>query len=392
MKGRVLLVHVFFDVLGGAEFLALNAAKALREDGYSVTILSSTPLERATVLERFNIDVTEFNVAVKQPPVAYKLGSVMHGRLSRLRRLTVYKRFFTEYISKVSGDYDLVLETQSNIPSPTDISYIHYPAWTDFLKEKGKSPHWRLYDWIVKLYASTLKNEITPGRVLTNSSWTAAQIFKVHHIVADIVYPPVDVEYFSRVYSNENREKLIVTTSRFVAGKMLHKVVDVAAKLRDYTFVLIGSTTEHSQKILESIERKIKEQGLNNVIVETNLPRSRVLKYLETARFYLHPEFPEHFGISIVEAMAAGAVPIVYRDGGAWHDVVSRVSDVLGYGSIEEVPGIVKRLESSTDYLELRRKSMEVSRMFTYENFKRNLLDKVEYVLRVKRLASSSKP
>jgi len=55
----------------------------------------------------------------------------------------------------------------------------------------------------------------------------------------------------------------------------------------------------------------------------------------------------------------------VYRGGGARHDVVSRFSDVLGYGSIEEVPGIVKRLESSADYVELRRKSMEVSRMFT---------------------------
>jgi len=82
----------------------------------------------------------------------------------------------------------------------------------------------------------------------------------------------------------------------------------------------------------------------------------------------------------------------MYRGDGAWHDVVSRVSDVLGYGSIEEIPGMVKRLESSADYVELRRKSMEVSRMFTYENFKRNLLDKVEYVLRVKRLASSSRP
>jgi len=139
----------------------------------------------------------------------------------------------------------------------------------------------------------------------------------VHRIIADVVYPPVDVEYYSRASSNDSREKIVVTISRFVSEKRLDKIIDVAVELKDYTFVLIGSTSEYSGRVLSELNRKIKEQSLQNVIIETDLPKNKVLEYLSRARFYLHPEFPEHFGIAVVEAMAAGTVPIVYRDGGA---------------------------------------------------------------------------
>jgi glycosyltransferase involved in cell wall biosynthesis len=103
--------------------------------------------------------------------------------------------------------------------------------------------------------------------------------------------------------------------------------------------------------------------------------------------FYLHPEFPEHFGISVVEAMSAGCVPIVYRDGGAWYDLVSRISSTLSYISIKEVPEIINVLEKNRNlYEKLREISIEVSKNFNYENFRSNLVEKVNYVLKIKKL------
>jgi glycosyltransferase involved in cell wall biosynthesis len=196
------------------------------------------------------------------------------------------------------------------------------------------------------------------------------------------------VEYFSKIANNDRREKLVVTISRFNAEKRLDRIVDVAARLRDYTFVLIGSTYEYSSAVLHEIERKAREYRLDNVFVKTDLPRPKVLGYLRDARFYLHPPFPEHFGIAIVEAMAAGLVPIVYRDGGAWTDIVRYIDRRLGYSRVEEVPKIIKHLDADSDlYGELRSRSIRVSKMFSYENFKRSFVEKVDYVMRVKKLA-----
>jgi glycosyltransferase involved in cell wall biosynthesis len=119
-----------------------------------------------------------------------------------------------------------------------------------------------------------------------------------------------------------------------------------------------------------------------------NVPRDELRKLLSRAKYYLHPPFPEHFGISVVEAMAAGCIPIVYRDGGVWYDIVSRVSDILGYGDINEVPNIIKSLDNNKDlYITLRSKGIEISKEFNYENFKKNLSKWVDYALKVKKSA-----
>jgi len=130
------------------------------------------------------------------------------------------------------------------------------------------------------------------------------------------------------------------------------------------------------------LKKRIKEEGLDNVELLTNLPRDRLRELLGRARYYLHPSFPEHFGIAVVEAMATGCIPIVYRDGGAWFDIVSRVSDILGYSDVNEVPGIIRRIESDRVlYEELENKSISVSKEFNYERFKSELSKYMNYLL-----------
>ncbi|MEM1617932.1 MAG: glycosyltransferase, partial [Desulfurococcaceae archaeon] len=103
--------------------------------------------------------------------------------------------------------------------------------------------------------------------------------------------------------------------------------------------------------------------------------------------FYVHPQYQEHFGIAVVEAMSAGAVPIVYRDGGAWVDVVSNISHELGYTELDEVPAIIRKLESDHSKMtalreEAIKKSLEFRREVFQEKFLR-ILKELEHVHRV---------
>ena len=117
--------------------------------------------------------------------------------------------------------------------------------------------------------------------------------------------------------------------------------------------------------------------------LKINVPRSKLRELLGSAKYCLHPPFPEHFGISIVEAMATGCVPIVYKDGGAWYDVVNKVSDILGY---KDINNIIRHLDSNKDlYVSLRDRSIKISKTFNYENFKKNLLKLLNYVLEAER-------
>ena len=391
MRGRVIIVHALFDIIGGAEFLALSTARALRESGYDVTVLTSTSFSHERIKNLFNSEVAGIRFIVKPVRVFNLLKEISHGRFARLRGLLLYNKFFKEHGKYIRDNYDLSIDTQSNLLTPVDIVYIHYPSIVNPYSEMEKGLRWIVYNWLVKIHANRLSRLGLPGRVLTNSTWTAGQIYRVYNVIADVVYPPVDVEIFNTVAGNDKRDKVVVTVSRFTVEKKLEKIVNVAGKLRDYTFILIGSTHEYSYIALDEIKRRIKEYGLNNIILEPNLPRSKLLEYLKNARYYLHPEVPEHFGIAVVEAMAAGCVPIVYRDGGAWYDVVSKVSSELGYRRIEEVVGLIKKLDENMElYSKLRERSVEVSKSFNYDNFKKSLLQKVEYVLEVKKIAQAS--
>jgi alpha-1,2-mannosyltransferase len=381
VDGRVLIVHALFDVLGGGELFALRLAQALVERGFDIEILTSTPLDHDKIRAIYG-NVKLPRVLVKRVKEAELLSKLMPGRLVRLRRLLIY-RAYESIMKRARSEYDLVFDTQSNLPTPVDISYIHYPA---LLPTKSDRVAWAIYNQLVELVARGYKTPRS-GRILVNSSWTAHAVYKVHGVIPDVLYPPIDVEYFNTVASNPNREKAIVTISRFTPEKGLDVVLDVARELPDYQFILVGSTGPGSERVIGELEARIDELRLENVELKPNLSRDKLRDLLGKAMFYLHPEFAEHFGIAVIEAMSAGVVPIVYRDGGVWYDVVSRVSDTLGYASISEVPRIVKILEGDRDaYVKLREKAISISELFNYENFKKNLLEKVDYALKIKRL------
>jgi len=387
---RVLIVHALYDTLGGGEHLSLRLADILRNAGHDVTVLTSTELDRDVVRMIFGIDISRLRIVVKRVGLAEALKCVSRGRLVRLRRLMVYRRLFKEFVEPYRDEYDVVIETQSNIVAPADISYIHYPALA--LYRSGdpakRGIHWRVYNWLVRRYIDTRFRNAKAGRVVTNSRWTAGLIYRLYGVVADVVHPPVDVETFSRVASNDVREKLVVTVSRFTPEKNLMAILDVAERMRDHTFVIAGTVDRYTAGYYSAIAEEARRRRLDNVVLEPNCPRHRLLSYLEHAMIYLHPPYAEHFGISVVEAMAAGAVPLVYRDGGAWTDIVSPLSPMLGYRSIEEVPSIIRRLESDQRlYRELRARGIEHAKRFSTEVFGRRMLELISYVAEVKQLS-----
>jgi glycosyltransferase involved in cell wall biosynthesis len=112
------------------------------------------------------------------------------------------------------------------------------------------------------------------------------------------------------------------------------------------------------------------------------VPRKRIIELMSQASIYLHPPFAEHFGISIAEAAAAGLVPVVYKDGGGWTDIVSRIDEGLGYKNIEEAALIIKKLLSENGRLNnLSEKAKDIAKDFSYEKFKERLNEVIEELI-----------
>lgn len=172
--------------------------------------------------------------------------------------------------------------------------------------------------------------------------------------------------------------------SRTTGVELEGEVWEEAGKMRSYTFYIIGSSFgEASMNIIEEIEREKKRRGLDNVVVEADAPRKLLRELFKQAKYYLHPPFAEHFGISVVEAMAAGLVPIVYERSGTCEDVVSKIDPGLCYLSINQVPRIIDEIEHGR-FPSLSRKAERVAKLFDKHVFEKNILSYIDRLLRVK--------
>ncbi len=126
MKLNIALIH-YPTSPGGVEYMVINMAKALSELGHNITIVSSKPMDRTLIENLYAITMEGVNSEVLPPPYHLRLAEILSaGRLVRLRRV-VYVRCALEALRKL-GEYDLIIDIQSNTLTPADISYIHYPA------------------------------------------------------------------------------------------------------------------------------------------------------------------------------------------------------------------------------------------------------------------------
>ncbi|MFP3319278.1 MAG: glycosyltransferase family 4 protein [Acidilobus sp.] len=362
---RIALVHTLLFVAGGAERLAIEAYRALEDLGHDVDLYAAYVDERAWQILTSGMGNIPRPRVLGEPPISKLLRNAM-----TLRSLLAASHL-KEAVGRLRSRYDLVIETQSNVPVRwADASYVHFPL-VDLLNFYDKNQYRlrlyeRVYNALVVRVAGALADRARP--VMTNSSWTAEYIKKTYgNDRVYVVHPPVNVEELSTL--SYERGKIVLTISRIDLGKKATEIPKIARLVPEAEFYLVGATGPSSGPALRAIEEA--SRGLSNFHLETDVPRKRILELMSQASVYLHPPFAEHFGFAIAEAAAAGLVPVVYRDGGGWTDIVSRIDQELGYTGVEEAARIVRSLLNDAGRLKaLSTRAREVAKGFSYERFK----------------------
>jgi len=163
-----------------------------------------------------------------------------------------------------------------------------------------------------------------------NSRYTAGWIDKIWGAPSTVVYPPV-----RPMVPPGDKTHLIASVGRFFDPALGHskKQLDLVGAFRsmvesghadDWRLVLVGGAEPPSRDYVLAVRRAAAGLPCD---VHVNAPRGIVEDSLSTAAIYWHasgfgedpdknPDRFEHFGISVVEAMAAGAVPIVHGAAG----------------------------------------------------------------------------
>ena len=295
--------------VGGGEKYILTAAECLSQD-HEVTLFWDNIADLELAKERFGLDLSNVRVTP----------NIFSPSFGFLKKLSETKKY----------DAIIILSDGSISLSLSKKLFMHL-----------QRP--------IRGAARGIKNRFKLARVnkvFCNSYFTKSYIDKQAGVNSIVIYPPVDLHP-----KKIKKENIILHVGRFrvidetVGGAkdykkqyvMIEAFRKMSRKMPDWKFVLAVSVKDDDRVDFDSLIREAKGHPIEFLVNKTN---DKLWKQYSRAKIYWHasgfgedlerhPEFAEHFGISTVEAMGAGAVPVVFNAGGQKEIVEDNINGFL---------------------------------------------------------------
>ncbi|OGE30477.1 hypothetical protein A3C59_00650 [Candidatus Daviesbacteria bacterium RIFCSPHIGHO2_02_FULL_36_13] len=350
---KAALYSPYLDTLGGGEKYMMTIAEILSSE-HEVDVLLDLHLKeigaenlKKELSERFSLELDKVNFI--SGPIGK--GSNTFERLSFFKK---YQVFFC--LTDGSFFYPSAKKNILHIQSPL----VGQAANSLFGKIKLKG-------WDLIIYNS----EFTKDKALKN--WPLA---------FQVIYPPVDTKKITSMKKN----KQILSVGRFASIKKQDVLINTFkelindGKIKEWNFNLVGSAGEGDKAYLEGLKNLAKGSPIN---FYPNLSYEELLKLYGESSIYWHaagfgeddPTKMEHFGISTVEAMAGGCVPVVIKKGGQIEIVEEGKSGFL-WDSLDELKDLtIKLIQDKTIWQALSKEAMIRAEQFSKEKFRQKILN-----------------
>lgn len=242
-------------------------------------------------------------------------------------------------------EYDLVISSSTacakGVITRSDaihICYCHTPtryAW-EFYYEYTKDMS-RIKRFIVSnfMHKFRLWDRLAADRVdyfIANSNYIKGRIAKYYRREAEVIFPPVNTHLYHIGNIDEN---YYLVVSRLVPYKKIDIVVQAFNEL-GLPLMVIGTGSE---------EKRIKALARENIKFLGRLSDEQIAEYYAKCKAFVFPG-EEDFGITPIEAQAAGRPVIAYKRGGVLDTIVDGKTGILfKEQTVESLIGAVQLYE-----------------------------------------------
>jgi glycosyltransferase involved in cell wall biosynthesis len=362
---RAKVVHDDINAGGGSERLAIVTMDLLTKMGFKVDLASFNEPNMEELKKDFGDIVDSIDVRPIPLDLFSMLGMTdsavsqdMTGTKDRQSTTNTDKTTTTTKAANTydnDSEYDLIINTHGDLlpyynqtgdhsaenSKKSIITYCHFPLVPQLLQEDNNNSQgymrflrkWinvddieeefkeKILDNVSKTYDLMIKNTT----VVTNSNFSKRAI-EQHYgstVKPVVIYPPVDTDKFHKIaLHSDGRENMILVVSRFSPDKQLENIIEIGKILIneikiDAEIILVGNISTEDRQYLEELKQLIRKYNLDDkVTARVGISFDQLLELMRKSKVYLHPLAGEPFGISIVEAMSAGLIPVVPDEGG----------------------------------------------------------------------------
>jgi glycosyltransferase involved in cell wall biosynthesis len=352
---KALVFDPYLDTLGGGERYSLTFAKTLDLLGFETYLAWGDETIVKNAENRFGLDLKN----IKFDPEGYSL----------LKQKANLKKRFNH-----NRQYDLIFYlSDGSLP---------------FLFAKKNLVHFQVP--FKKIGGNYLINKLKISyidRFVYNSNFTRKVLENnLPKKKSVVLYPPVSI---SQISPSSKKENIILSVGRFdspshskrqdILIKCFQKLPqDISSK---YKLILTGGLMSENQ-YLDSLKNQ--SQGYNIEII-TNLKFPKLKEIYSKSKIFWHaagyeidekkhPDKVEHFGITTVEAMAAGCIPVVINKGGQ-KEIITKDCGFLADNIDEMVKFTTSLVKSETERENYSRNAIKRSQDFSEEKFREKIIN-----------------
>jgi len=349
---KIGLYDPYLDDIGGGERYMMTIASCLSKN-HEVDVFWDDRTNVSEIQKRFSIDLSK--VTLKP--------NIFRQDFSKVKKL------------KVSKNYDLIiLLSDGSIP---------------FLLSKKTFLHMQQPISHSLSFKDRLKLKKI-DKIFCNSSYTKDFIEKNYGVTCSLLYPPVSI-FRTKI----NKENMILHVGRFRVVnvksndyKKQQFMIDTFKKMVDegllgWKFLLGISVGDVRDQKFQKMKNSIKGYPIEFLVNQT---KDKLWGQASRAKIYWHatgygedlkknPQLAEHFGISTVEAMGVGAVPVVINAGGQKEIVEDGVNGFLWESSEEFKEKTIKLIKSDKLLKKMSEEAYARSKYFSEESFCKRVYD-----------------
>jgi glycosyltransferase involved in cell wall biosynthesis len=375
---KAVVIHHTLNTLGGETTVAIETIESLYELGYDVELVTIQPPDLDSISRAYGKKI--------------HIGRIRSLLPFKLNYFGIYQRLLTMLSSIDLNDSKVVINTHGDaLPyrisgSTPYLLYLHFPTFlmsstSRYASNKyRKSFFWRAYfkPYSLITHSLAMRAITRSSLILTNSEFSRKAIREAFEDVHPyVLYPPVDTARFSHAYSQSinAREAKVLVVARFSPEKQIENAITVAHLLRgSIKFHIVGSLTPANRPYFKMLQDMIDTYSLTQTVTLTpNASNEELIDAMSKSMIYFHTMIGEHFGVSIVEAMAAGLVPIVPSYGGCSEIVPSGYQ----YRTLEEAAQYIAKNAKIADD-EKRIQMHDIARQFSPNNFRKAMKKYIE--------------
>lgn len=361
---------------GGEKYIGKIAEILSAENDVAFIVFAKPDFEKLE--SRLNIDLSRVAIDnIRIPALPWN---------SRISVLRTFLSFVNAHrVSKCTKKYDLFINQEY-------LSFIPSLAKRSFLICQVPPTRWDKYSWRTTnnpltnlIFDAKLKSY---NKIIVYSFFTKKWAERYYGRQVEVIYPPIDTESFV----SSLKENIILSVGRFCTALHCKKQLEMVKafkklcdgqQLTNWEYHLVGGLggSPKDQKYLAECRREAKHYP---VFFYVNAPFEKVKELYGKAKIFWHatglgedenqhPERMEHFGMTTVESMSAGCVPIVINKGGQPEIVRDKIDGFL-FETVEELNECTLRvINDGALWRKMSEACIKRSQEFSIEKFERRV-------------------